>query len=369
MVTTTTKSEIRVVESNTIDELHNYRDAWDELLSHTPNASFFQTLDWLSVYWKHFGAGQQLRTLLVFDGEQLAGVLPLAERATTNRLGTIQVLAYPLDNWGTRYGPVGFRSESVLGAGIAWLADQEAATDAIEFNWVDEAQVESVTAAFDGASLATDVTPRTVVSEIDLSDGWESYWASRSSKHRNNVRRAKKQLGQLGAIKVLHHCGAADPRWDLYEMCEDVASQSWQGDSTTGNTLTHGCVAEFLREVHQIATDRSAVSLHVVLVAGRPAAFAYNYLFADRLFALRMGYRSDLSAAGPGSYLIEQVIREAARRGIRTIDLGEGDAAYKHRWRTHKVATFRVCHYRRFSLLAQAMRLKRHWSRAFRAIL
>ena len=53
----------RVEEINSIDQLAGLRLNWQWLLGQTRGATFFQSLDWLEVYWKHFGKGQRLRAL------------------------------------------------------------------------------------------------------------------------------------------------------------------------------------------------------------------------------------------------------------------------------------------------------------------
>ena len=73
---------MHIVEVNEIDQLLSYRDDWARLLALTPDACFFQTLDWLWIYWRHFGRNQRLRTLLVYDDDQLCGILPLAVKTT-----------------------------------------------------------------------------------------------------------------------------------------------------------------------------------------------------------------------------------------------------------------------------------------------
>jgi len=42
---------MNIREMNSVDQLQASREAWSDLLRHTPNANFFQTLDWLKVYW------------------------------------------------------------------------------------------------------------------------------------------------------------------------------------------------------------------------------------------------------------------------------------------------------------------------------
>jgi CelD/BcsL family acetyltransferase involved in cellulose biosynthesis len=71
---------IYVQEINDIRQLAGIRLLWNALLPQTPGASFFHSLDWLEIYWRHFGAGQRLRVLVVsVDGRPL-GILPLAVR-------------------------------------------------------------------------------------------------------------------------------------------------------------------------------------------------------------------------------------------------------------------------------------------------
>jgi preprotein translocase subunit SecE len=62
-----------VREINDIDALAEYRDVWSRLLVETPGATFFESFDWLAVYWRHFGRKQKLRVLMVMGGLVAAG--------------------------------------------------------------------------------------------------------------------------------------------------------------------------------------------------------------------------------------------------------------------------------------------------------
>src|SRR5262249_13868041 len=50
-----------VREIDNLDQLAPLRDQWESLVQLTPTASFFQSLDWLEAYWRHFGANHRLR--------------------------------------------------------------------------------------------------------------------------------------------------------------------------------------------------------------------------------------------------------------------------------------------------------------------
>ena len=74
-------------EITDISRLDGYRTAWRELLRQTPGASFFQSLEWLEVYWKHFGKGKHLRVMIVEEDRQPIGILPLHRATGTNSRG------------------------------------------------------------------------------------------------------------------------------------------------------------------------------------------------------------------------------------------------------------------------------------------
>ena len=60
-----TVSNLSVREVNDIGQLQLLQSDWRRLLLQTEGASFFQSLEWLTNYWRHFGQDQQLRTFLV----------------------------------------------------------------------------------------------------------------------------------------------------------------------------------------------------------------------------------------------------------------------------------------------------------------
>src|SRR4051812_31263724 len=96
-------SMIEVREINDIEEVIHYRLVWNSLFAATQDASFFLSFDWFETSWRHFGRGQRMRVLVVYGGGEPIGIVPLCVRREAYRVGTIRVLTYPLDNWGTWY--------------------------------------------------------------------------------------------------------------------------------------------------------------------------------------------------------------------------------------------------------------------------
>src|SRR5688500_4684300 len=139
---------IRVDEINDLNGLESLRPAWKALLEQTPRANFFQTPDWLEVYWRHFGAGQKLRILAVETDGQVADILPLAVFKDRTRLGPMRFLGYPLANWGSYFGPIGPDARQTLSAGLAHVRRTRRDWQALELRWIhSEDEAEGITEA------------------------------------------------------------------------------------------------------------------------------------------------------------------------------------------------------------------------------
>ncbi len=355
-----------VQEINSIEELAGYRLLWNRLLSDTREASFFQSLDWLEVYWQHFGADQKLRVLIVYSGDQPIGILPLVVRQESTRIGTLRVLTYPLSDWGSFYGPIGPNPTATLLAGLSYISRCDRDWDVVELRWVNNERCDfrRTEQAMRSAGIEGKKQAWRQAALIDLDGTWDEYLASRSSKWRKDIRTKERKLAKRGTVELVRYrpegtaCGDGDPRWDLYEMCEQIAQRSWQGASTTGTTMTHDKIRGFLRDVHVRACHVGAVDMNVLLVDGEPAAFSYQYHYQGYVNGLRMGFDPEFAKQGAGTVMMGRMIEDSFARGDRTLDLGTDYLECKRHWVTSIAGSYRYSHYAGTGR-AQVLRAKR----------
>ncbi|MGM0487817.1 MAG: GNAT family N-acetyltransferase [Planctomycetota bacterium] len=364
-----------VVEINRPGQLEDLRLVWNSLASQTPGLSLFHTLDWLQVYWKHFGADQQLRVLVAVSANKPIGIVPLTVVQEQTRAGRVRVLTYPLHDHGTFYGPIGPNPAATLTLAFDYLHATSREWDLLDIRWVNRDEHDRFRTkwamAHAGYAARESVWKHTAL--IDMQGGWDRYWESRSSKMRNNLRRDERRLREHGDVEYIRHrpggmgAGDDDPRWDLYETCVEIAAASWQGASETGTTLSHERVADYFREAHAIAVKHGMVDINILKVAGRPAAFSYNYVSNGELVGIRRGHLPEFSRCGVGNVLFSRMLRDSFQRGDRNLDLGPGSDEIKCRWSTHSTSSYRYTHYPLFAPRVQLLRLK-HWARGERAV-
>lgn len=356
-----------VEEINDVDRLARYRLLWQALLSQTPGATFFHSLDWLLVYWKYFGAGQRLRVLVGWDGDRPVGILPLVVRSEATRAGVVRVLTYPLHDWGTFYGPIGPEPAAMLRLGMEHIRGTARDWDLLDLRWVDEDGTDQgqTRESMASARLAPHRQAWDRAAVVDLSGKWDDYWRSRTPKWRESIRRYRRRLDAAGQVEFVRYrpkgsaAGEDDPRWDLYDSCVELARSSWQGRSTDGSTLCHGSVAPFLREAHEAAVRTGSLDLCLLRLDGRPIAFVYNYHHRGRLFGLQMGFDPAAAALGPGKVLQYLMFQDSFARGDTHFDMGVGSLEAKSHWLTGVVTSYRLTCFGSASLRTQLLRLKR----------
>jgi len=127
----------KITEIRSLDQLDSLRLVWRSLLQQTPNATFFQSLDWLEVFWRHHGADQQLRVLVVSSGSEVIGILPLTVVTESTGVGSVRFLTYPLQDWGSFFGPIGPNPTATLMAAMRYLNTAPRDWDVLDLRWVD----------------------------------------------------------------------------------------------------------------------------------------------------------------------------------------------------------------------------------------
>jgi CelD/BcsL family acetyltransferase involved in cellulose biosynthesis len=357
-----------VVEINRVEDLEPLRLVWHALWTKTRRATFFQTLDWLQTYWRHFGRNQKLRALVVHSGGEPIGILPLTVITESTRIGRVRVLTYPLHDWGTFYGPIGPNLTATLTVAMQHLHRTPRDWDLLDLRWVNKHELDRgrTPQAMQSAGFQGRESIWTETALVEFGGTFDDYLNSRTTRFRSNVRRYERRVAKMGDVAYERYrpLGAAqgddDPRWDLFDECVELAERSWQGSSPDGTTLSSPPVHQFLRDAHRMAAKTGTLDLNLLRIDGHPAAFGYNYHWQGQVYGLRAGYAPEFAKGGVGSVLYLNTFRDSIERGDHSIDLGVGSIGVKQNWLTRVARSFRYTHYPLGAPRAQLLRLK-HW--------
>jgi hypothetical protein len=358
-----------IKEITDISRLSGYRPAWRELLRQTPGGSFFQSLEWLETYWKHYGQGKRLRVLIVEENGQPTGILPLLVQRERTRVGWLKMLTYPLDNWGSFYGPIGPHPERTLAAGIEHLQHSPRDWDFLELRGCGAPGTSdfNVSDAFQEAGLKAYSSIWHETALVDLSQGWDAYLRSRKGLWLRRLRQVEAKLKRQAKVEYVRYrpaektAGDDELGWDYFNECQALAEKSWQASAADGTTLCHPAVRPFLQELHAMAAREGAVDINLLLLDGRPAAFIYGYHYRGYVFGLRRGFDAELSQTGVGNVLLWHTLRDSAGRGDAIYDMGPGSLESKRHFLTRLAPIYRHSYFPGFALQTQLLRFRRWW--------
>jgi CelD/BcsL family acetyltransferase involved in cellulose biosynthesis len=303
------------VSGSAFPGLEQAREPWSRLAAETGNV--FSTWEWASTWWRHFGAGRQLRLTLVGDADDPEAILPLV----LERHAGIPVLRFLGHGVADQLGPV--CGSSALNVAMRSLAAAPCGTAILlaerlpgQPDWAK---------ALAGRLLKQDQSP---IIDLSAAGGWNDYLAARSANFRQQVRRRARRLERLGlrfrlsfdpdrlerdldALMALHHA-----RWGVRSRAFAPAR------------------ARFHREFAAVALERGWLRLWIAEAEGEPVAAWYGFRFGGIESFYQSGRDPTWDRFQVGAGLLEQSIREAFADGMTEYRLLRGDEVYKARYTT-----------------------------------
>lgn len=310
------------------------RPVWDQTLEQSPNATVFQTWEWLYTWHKHFGQGSRPSILLVSDdsaGKPIA-IAPLV----------IKPYVSPL-----------LRELTFIGVGVSDYLDvisreghSDAAVDAVfdfmhsnthRWDFVDLHQIPPRGLAADVTCLAEDhdeLDAETLHHEmcpvIELPDSWDEYRKSLGKSLRFNVGYYERSLRKKHDVEMgVADAGTLDAEM---ESLFRLHTQRWRKRWLPG-VLSGAKVQAFHKEAAEKLLDRGWLRLYYLKIDGVTRASLYCFAFRDTMYYYLGGFDPDLAKYGLGTILTGYAIREAIENGFTTFDMLRGSEEYKLRWK------------------------------------
>ena len=167
--------------------------------------------------------------------------------------------------------------------------------------------------------------------QIDLTGGWDDYWAALGSKLRNDVKRRRRRLEELGEVRVTPYEPASlDAALDEAFRIE---ASGWKGREGTA-IADRGEEERFQRLLARWADSRGWLRLWFLRLDGRPIAFRLGIEASGVFTSFKIGYLEEYAAQSPGKVLEAAVIESLHGGDCRRFDYAGDMSAHKDRFAT-----------------------------------
>jgi CelD/BcsL family acetyltransferase involved in cellulose biosynthesis len=203
---------------------------------------------------------------------------------------------------------------------------------------------------------------------MDLSGGFDSYRRRRdnpqSKLFRKTQQKYRKLEREVGPIRFEPHSDDTAAFRRLIEWKSDQYRRT-----QTGDVLQRGWTVDLLQQVLRRQHDDFAGMQSVLYVGDDVAAVQVGMRSRGVLHYWFIAHNPAYAQYSPGALLLVSIARAAATLGIRRIDLGKGDEAFKSRYTTGATGVASgavdlrplVRPVRRFWLRAQDWVLRSRW--------
>lgn len=307
------------------DSFAELAEAWKELIREAPTATPFQTFEWQSTWWRHYGKGKRLRILACFDGNDLVGLYPLSVTAVPWRV--LRAIGNLSSDYLHPLARKGYESE--VAQAIADYLRIVPAVDLIDLHQVREDQP----LASAGIGQAACEQARCLV--LDLPPTYDAYLGTLGKSLRYDVRKLDRDLFSSGRAKV--EAAGADNLEQGLTWFFAAHRKRWRRRGMPGAFL--GKSEAFHRDWAAQAEKMGTLWLSALTVDGEPVGAIYAMALGSTCYFYQAGFDPSKGALSPGSLLVAHTIRRAIEEGKTSFDFLRGDEAYKRRWKPQRVLT------------------------------
>lgn len=298
--------------------------------------NIFLTRIWLERWWQVYGSDYHLHTLVVCDGEQVIGALPLVFRGDgwgAKRLtfmGAGELVPDDLDVLS-----IAERRADVLHALADYLHETRSEWDVLELDKLpaDSLTLKEFESYFRSRGYLAEADVSAHCFYIDLPATDEEY-LSRLSKpiYKNLVRRKRRLTCDYPGLEFLPVDSPAQIQ-QAFDALVQFHQARWTKRGYPGS-FASSRFHEFHRLVILDAWQAGYLQLYSLRGGRSTIGVCYCYLVADTLQGYQYGFDESWSHYSIGSFMILQMIEKAILGGVRIFDFLEGDEEYKEDWAT-----------------------------------
>lgn len=309
------------------------KDLWEDALRRSLDNHIFQTWEWLSTWWRHYGDKRRSFLIVVTEGKKILAAAPLMY-TTYNLLGLrirkMECLTDPAADYHTflltRNRPEYVRL-------IIDYAEKEAA------DW-DFIELSEIPQNSETARVLTLLRPKfnfkwrvqNRCSYAMLPTKFEDYFQKLSSNLRRNLHRYEKKAKKDYKVDFRICNNKEEIKRDM-ETLFILHQKEWQSKSQAG-AFSDQRFRDFHLDIAACFAERGWLALNFIMLNEDPATAGYAFAYGGKLYSYLSGSDSRFSKYRVGSLRLMYLIRHCIINGLTEYDFMRGDEPYKEQWNT-----------------------------------
>jgi len=315
---------------------------WDRAVERSGSYNPFLLSDFIILWSKYFGKKDPLRMLVVYDGKDIAGGIPLCLKKGPGPYGFVNMLCHVGGSAANYTEPLyASKGNDILPSIMEALSGRKDwdllyLSDLRHGNRLPEELSRGDADKRFSVKVLTDHSNWS----IDLSSGLEKYLAGISPKLKRDLRSKRKHLEEkFGPLQLRGIKGAA-----VAKLIEDYSKLSLNSFSDRGRESSFESreYASFYGEFLMAMEGKGMLDAHLLCAGEEPLAISFGYKFGPGFNWVLTGFNSGLKYYRPGYLLIEELLKLTAGRGEKIYNWYGYERFYKTQWCNRQDPLYRV---------------------------
>lgn len=305
--------------------LEQFSSDWERLWRADPKAEIFQSFAWARAWWEGYGHNFSLCSLVVFDSEEVIGILPLVKKE-----GVISFLGGAQSDYCDILCEEA-RTIVVVSAAVQGLFSLSDWKSCVLRNVKFESRVPQNWSSLpqqvrDNLQIVPSAGCHTMLLDQDPNILF-------SLLRKRHTRRRLNKLSQAGTVVFRHlqEQGEAQIHLELF-LKHQVRKRAMAGKKSAASSLEF---QRFLRALIRELDLKNELRFGVLELDGCPLAWHLSFGANSKLVLYQQAIDVDAWDYTPGEVLLHQLLLYVQQNAIRELDFTHGNEPFKDRFTTH----------------------------------
>jgi CelD/BcsL family acetyltransferase involved in cellulose biosynthesis len=320
----------------TADDFDGLEEGWNGLLDRS-EATVFQSYEWLRAWWRYFGDRGELRIFVFSAGAAIEGIVPMflsRERLLGMPVARrLQFIGAGLSDYLQIIASRGNEGR-VVDAFTSWLASNQGAWDAVDFEDVPEKSPSfgHLQAALAAHGLRVIAYHGTVCPRIDLPGSEAALMSQLGASTSYNLKRKQKRLkaGFSNGTRLVRDPG--DPIGKAMQDFTLIHGGRWksQGHPSAFDDPHH---VAFHEEICRNFARRGWLRIFFLDVEGEAVGVCFSFNFRTTIYMYQSNAHGndEVMRCSPGLIVRATAIIDGIAEGMKVFDFMRGNEGYKYR--------------------------------------
>lgn len=327
--------DMAILEFQRFDEHNDFETWWNRLLANSLDNHPFLTYEWLTLWWKHFGNGKELKLFTLENEGKVSLVVPVMY-STCKVLGSKRTKVEFVASGDSDYQSFIVTNFQEAAKGMNQLIEDimEDSNDAdcVTFNEVPE---DSVTAKLlediEAKCVGTSHSATSSCPYVALPNNYEIYSQTLGSNMRRNLKVWEKQALKDYRVEFVKYdeIGTVDEGMKIFFNLH----QKRQVVKGNFGVFSSDYQKSFHEELANAFAKKGWLDLFFLTFNDKPVSAIYSYEYNGKLFAYLCGFDPEYAKYRPGHLAFKNLIKYGIDKKLKEVDFLRGDEEYKSRWR------------------------------------